>query len=69
MAAGLDHNSSPREDLSKYGDAAVQAGKLSRWRLDQLKRMEAAHQNSVEGFTFFVAAGEFIQFVFNVRNC
>ncbi len=58
MAVGLDHNSSPREDLSKYGDAAVQAGKLSRRRLEQIKRMQAAHQNSVEGFTFFVAGGE-----------
>lgn len=60
MALGLDHNASPREDLSKYGDAAVRAGKLSRRRLAQMQRMEAAHQNSVEGFGFFVAAGELI---------
>lgn len=58
MAVGLDHNASPREDLSKYGDAAVSAGKLSRRRLAQIQRMEGAHQNSVEGFTFFVAGGE-----------
>ena len=59
LAAGIDHNSSPREDLDKYGDAAVQAGKLSRRRLGQMKRMQSAHENSVEGFTFFVAAGMF----------
>ena len=59
MAVSLDHNSSPREDHSKYGEAAVQAGKLSRRRLDQIKRMQSAHENSVEGFTFFVAAGEY----------
>ena len=59
IAAGIDHNSSPREDLDKYGDAAVQAGKLSRRRLGQMKRMRSAHENSVEGFTFFVAAGMF----------
>ncbi|KAK0516383.1 hypothetical protein JMJ35_000986 [Cladonia borealis] len=55
MAVGLDHNLSPREDLSKYGEAAVQAGKLSRRRLEQIKRMQSAHENSVEGFTLFVA--------------
>lgn len=52
---GLDHNVSPREDLSKYGEAAVQAGKLSRTTLNRLKRQEAAHANAVEGFPFFVA--------------
>lgn len=58
MAVGLDHNSAPREDLSKYGEAAVQTGKLSRRRLEQIKRLQAAHENSVEGFTLFVAAGK-----------
>lgn len=58
MAVGLDHNSSPREDFSKYAVTALQAGKLSRRRLEQIKRMQAAHENSVEGFSFFVAAGE-----------
>ena len=62
IVAGIDHNSSPREDLDKYGDAAVQAGKLSRRRLGQMKRMQSAHENSVEGFTFFVAAGMFYPF-------
>lgn len=54
--AGLDHNVAPREDLSKYGEAAVQAGKISRSALNKLKRQEAAHANAVEGFPFFVAA-------------
>lgn len=52
---GLDHNVSPREDLSKYGETAVKAGKLSRTTLNRLKRQEAAHANAVEGFPFFVA--------------
>ena len=58
MAVGLDHNASPREDVARYGEAAVRAGKLSRRRLEQVKRMQSAHENSVEGFAFFVAAGK-----------
>ena len=60
IALGIDHNSSPRLDLVKYGDEAVRAGKLSQEKLDQLHRREAAHQNSVEGFTLFVAGGQCI---------
>ncbi|KAL9075461.1 MAG: hypothetical protein Q9161_001533 [Pseudevernia consocians] len=56
ISLGIDHNTSPREDLSKYGDAAVRAGKLSQRRLEQIRRMQSAHENSVEGFTLFVAA-------------
>jgi len=52
---GLDHNVSPREDLSKYGDAAVRSGKITQRQLDMLKRNEAAHANSVEGFSLLVA--------------
>ncbi|PYH97302.1 hypothetical protein BO71DRAFT_396286 [Aspergillus ellipticus CBS 707.79] len=52
----LDHNVAPREDLSKYGDAAVQAGKISRTQLNRLKRQEAAHANAMEGLPLFVAA-------------
>ena len=59
MAVGIDHNLSPRGDLSKYGEVAVREGKLSRRRLDQIRRMQSAHENSVEGFTLFVASGEF----------
>ncbi|KAJ5086263.1 hypothetical protein NUU61_007570 [Penicillium alfredii] len=53
---GIDNNVAPREDLSKYGEAAVQAGKLSRSTLNKLKRQEAAHANAVEGYPLFVAA-------------
>lgn len=52
---GLDHNVSPREDLAKYGEAAIREGKLTRRQYDMLKRNEAAHANSVEGFSLFVA--------------
>ncbi|OJJ30026.1 hypothetical protein ASPWEDRAFT_33228 [Aspergillus wentii DTO 134E9] len=52
----LDHNVAPREDLTKYGEAAVQAGKLSRKTLNRLKRQEAASANATEGYTLFVAA-------------
>jgi hypothetical protein len=56
----IDHNTNPREDIARYGVAAVAAGKISRARLDRIKRMQAAHENAVEGFPFFVAAREFL---------
>ncbi|KAJ6130975.1 hypothetical protein N7523_001435 [Penicillium sp. IBT 18751x] len=56
MRLGLDNNVAPREDLSKYGEAAVQAGKISQRTLNKLKRQEAAHANAVEGYPLFVAA-------------
>jgi uncharacterized MAPEG superfamily protein len=59
MRLGLDHNVLPREDLSKYGEAAVKAGKISQKTLNKLKRKEAAHANAVEGYPLFVAASEF----------
>ncbi|KAK0248950.1 hypothetical protein B0A54_16425 [Friedmanniomyces endolithicus] len=52
----IDHNVSPREDLGKYGDAAVRNGKITQRQLEQLKRMESASANSVENFTLFVGA-------------
>ncbi|KAH8695649.1 hypothetical protein BGW36DRAFT_383051 [Talaromyces proteolyticus] len=52
----IDHNVSPREDLTKYGEAAVRDGKLTRRQLEMLKRNEAAHANAVENYTFLVAA-------------
>ncbi|RAL01464.1 MAPEG family protein [Aspergillus ibericus CBS 121593] len=52
----LDHNVAPREDLTTYGEAAVQAGKITRRQLNRLKRQEAAHANAIEGFPLFVAA-------------
>jgi uncharacterized MAPEG superfamily protein len=57
---GLDHNVSPREDLYKYGERAVQAGKLSRRTLEKLKRKEAAHANAQEGYPLFVAASKYL---------
>lgn len=53
---GIDHQESPREDLAKYGEAAVREGKLTRAQLDMLKRNEAAHANAVENFTLLVAS-------------
>lgn len=55
---GLDHNVAPRDDLAKYGEAAVQAGKLDRRTLNRLKRREAAHANAVEGYPLLVAASK-----------
>lgn len=59
---GLDHQVSPREDLAKYGDAAVRDGKITRRQLDMLKRNEAAHANSVENFPFIAASLAFASF-------
>ncbi|KAL4888991.1 hypothetical protein BDV59DRAFT_187665 [Aspergillus ambiguus] len=53
---GIDHQEAPREDLSKYGEAAVRDGKITRAQLDMLKRNEAAHANAVENFTLLVAS-------------
>jgi len=50
----FDHNTSPREDLSKYGEALVKEGKLDRKTLDMLKRWESVHANAVEGYSLFV---------------
>ncbi|CAG8893028.1 unnamed protein product [Penicillium egyptiacum] len=52
---GLDHQVSPREDLTKYGEAAVREGKITRRQLDMLKRNESAHANAVENFPLLVA--------------
>lgn len=59
LRLGLDHNVNPREDLIKYGEAAVQSGKISRRALEKLKRQEAAHANAQEGYSLFVAASMF----------
>jgi uncharacterized MAPEG superfamily protein len=52
---GLDHQVSPREDLTKYGEIAVREGKITRRQLDMLKRNESAHANAVENFPLLVA--------------
>jgi uncharacterized MAPEG superfamily protein len=53
---GIDHNESPRDDLAKHGEAAVREGKLTRKQLDQLKRIESAHANSVENYALLVGS-------------
>ncbi|KAE8154648.1 hypothetical protein BDV25DRAFT_103363 [Aspergillus avenaceus] len=53
---GIDHQVSPRQDLNKYGETAVRAGKMTRKQLDRIHRNEAAHANSVENYPLFVAA-------------
>jgi len=66
---GIDHNASPREDLSKHGDAAVQSGKITQKQLDMLRRNEAVHANAVENYTFFVGAVAFATFAGVDRVC
>ena len=53
---GIDHNVSPREDVRKYGNAAVASGKITQKQLDMLKRIEGAHANSYEQYGFFASA-------------
>lgn len=53
---GIDHQESPREDIAKYGDAAVRSGKITQKQLDMLKRNEGAHANSVENYPLLVGA-------------
>ena len=55
---GLDHNGNPRQDLSKYAEAAVREGKLQRKQLEQIQRLEAASANAIDGFTLFATSGE-----------
>lgn len=55
---GLDHQGSPREDLAKYGEAAVRDGKLTRTQLGRIQRLEAASANSIDGYAFFGLSGK-----------
>ena len=59
---GIDHNVSPREDLTKYGERAVRDGKLTQRQLNMIKRNESAQANTVENFTLFVAGVTFATF-------
>ena len=61
---GVDHNKAPRQDSGEYCEQAVKEGRLSRQTLDRIKRTEAASANSVEGYTFFVAAGRSMPLVY-----
>jgi hypothetical protein len=54
---GFDHNSSPRYDTAKYGEQLVISGKISRSKLEMIKRWESAHQNVVENYTLFCCWG------------
>jgi len=56
---GIDHNESPREDLAKYGDAAVKSGKITQKQLAMLRRNESAHANAVENYALLVGAMSF----------
>ncbi|KAN0098984.1 hypothetical protein V8E51_014647 [Hyaloscypha variabilis] len=49
----FDHNTSPREDVSKYGEKLMREGKLDRKTLERVKRWESAHANTVEGYSLF----------------
>ena len=55
----IDHNVSPREDTTRYGERAAAAGKITQRQLNLLKRNEGAHANSVEHFPVFAAAALF----------
>jgi len=55
----IDHNVSPREDVSKYGERAVAEGKITKRQLNLAKRNEAAHANSMEHFPVFAASAIF----------
>jgi uncharacterized MAPEG superfamily protein len=59
---GIDHNVSPREDLAKYGDAAVKSGKITQKQLDMMRRNESAQANSIENYVLFVGAMSFASF-------
>jgi uncharacterized MAPEG superfamily protein len=56
---GLDHNVNPREDVLRFGERAVQEGKITRAQLNLLKRHEAAHANSMEHFPVLVGSALF----------
>jgi hypothetical protein len=49
----IDHSSSPRDNISKYGEQAVREGKLSQRALNMVKCNEAAHENSIAHFRSF----------------
>jgi uncharacterized MAPEG superfamily protein len=53
---GIDNNTAPRENVDKYGEAAIKSGKITRAQLDMIKRAGAAHSNRVENYPVFAAA-------------
>ncbi|KAK6380016.1 hypothetical protein LTS17_006090 [Exophiala oligosperma] len=59
QSVGIDHNGSPRQDLTKYAEAAIREGKMTRAQLDRIYRIEAASANSTDGFAFFATSAAF----------
>jgi len=55
----IDHNVNPREDIARFGEKAVQDGKISRQQLNMVKRNEAAHANAMEHFPMFIGSALF----------
>ncbi|THW56833.1 hypothetical protein D6D25_03115 [Aureobasidium pullulans] len=54
---GCDNNINPRYDLeSPRAEQLVSKGKLTNEQLEQLRRIQSAHSNSMEHYTVFVAA-------------
>lgn len=53
---GVDNNISPRYDLNVHADKYIKDGKMTQKQLDALRRMQSAHENSMEHFPVFAAA-------------
>ncbi len=53
---GIDNNVSPREDVTKFGEAAVREGKMNRTQLNMVVRIESAHANSVENLPLLIGS-------------
>ncbi|KAK0734636.1 hypothetical protein B0T26DRAFT_635740 [Lasiosphaeria miniovina] len=53
---GIDHQASPRYDITLYGAGAVQAGTLTQAQLEMIQRCDSAHYNSVENYALLVGA-------------
>jgi uncharacterized MAPEG superfamily protein len=53
---GIDHNVNPREDLATYGERAVQEGKITRAKLDLIKRVQSAQANAIENYPVWLGS-------------
>ena len=49
----------PARRRRRFGEKAVQDGKITRKQLDMLKRNEAAHANAIEHFPMFIGSALF----------
>ena len=53
----IDNNMNPRYDLaSPRAEKLVSTGRITQEQLDQMRRVQSAHSNSMEHYTVFVAA-------------